>query len=277
MAHGNFIQCPTDALKWPYRSQLILTEICRSEADIICLEEVDHFYDFFEPQLASLGFEGLFVSKNDSPCLEYQPNNGPDGCAVFFRSSKFLCIEKKELRLKNEHQGLSNQVALLIRLEIKDPSATKDVPSKVCVGVTHLKAKRDFSVLRAAQGEHLLAEMASFAKNEHVIVCGDFNAPPEEPVYQSFTKNKACHCVALASTYAGSEHHENKEPKFTSWKIRANGEAKYTIDYIWISKDKMCVNSVWKLPTEEEIGINALPCKCYPSDHLALCCSVTLL
>lgn len=276
MAQGNFTECPTEALEWSYRSQLILKEICRSEADIICLEEVDHFLDFFEPQLASLGFEGFFTPKNDSPCLQYQPNNGPDGCAVFFRSSKFSFIRKKEFRLKNEHQGVSNQVALLVQLEMKDPSVAKDLLHKFCVGVTHLKAKREYPILRAAQGEHLLTEMASFAKDEHVIICGDFNATPDEPVYQFFRNNEDHQFMMLASTYAGT-YYKKEEPKLTSWKIRANGEAKYTIDYIWVSQDKMTVNSVWRLPTEEEIGEYALPSPRYPSDHLALCYSITLL
>ncbi len=274
MAHGNFIRCHTDALNWAYRSRLILEEISRSEADIICLEEIDHFFDFFKPHLTTLGFDGMFAPKYDSPCLQYQPNNGPDGCAVFYRSSKFSLIEKKEIRLKNEHQELSNQVALLVRLKVKDAYEEKDLPCNVCVGVTHLKAKRDYLVRRAAQGEHLLTEMASFAKTEHVIICGDFNATPDEPVYTFFTNNEAHKSLALASTYAESS---NEEPKLTSWKIRANGESKYTIDYIWILQDKMVINSVWRLPTEEEIGPNALPSPSYPSDHLALCCCITLL
>ena len=272
MAHGNFVKCPAEALKWSYRSQLILKEICRSEADIICLEEVDHFVDFFEPHLSSLGFGGLFVPKNDSPCLQYQPNNGPDGCALFFRSSMFSLLEKKEFRLKNETQGNSNQVALLARLKIKDkaPFCT------LHVGVTHLKAKRDYQALRRAQGEHLLSEMASFANDEHVIICGDFNATPDEPVYQHFTDNKTHQLLKLSSAYAGSCYGE-KEPPLTSWKFRAQDESEYTIDYIWISKDKMVIDSIWQLPTKEEIGENALPSPSYPSDHLALCSSITIL
>ncbi|XP_064405292.1 nocturnin-like isoform X2 [Halichondria panicea] len=276
MAHGNFVKCPAEVLKWSYRSQLILNEICRSEADIICLEEVDHFLDFFEPHLSRLGFEGLFVPKNDSPCLQYQPNNGPDGCALFFRSSMFALLEKKEFRLKNETQGISNQVALLARLKIEDANKAKDSPFyTLCVGVTHLKAKRDYQALRAAQGEHLLSEMASFASDEHAIICGDFNATPDEPVYQHFTNNKTHQLLNLSSAYAASFNGE-KEPPLTSWKFRAYGESEYTIDYIWILKDKMVIDSIWRLPTKEEIGENALPSPSYPSDHLALCSSITL-
>lgn len=276
MAGEGFIKCPADALKWSYRSPMILEEITRTEADIICLEEVDHFSDFLEPQLSRLGFKGLFVPKNDSPCLQFQPNNGPDGCALFFRSSKFALLEKRDFRLKNASDGISNQVALFVRLEVKITDTAEIPQSQICVGVTHFKAKKDYSVLRLAQGEHLLEEMASFAKNQPVIICGDFNAPPDEPVYRHFSNNKAHQWLMVSSTHAGSYYNE-KEPQFTSWKFRANGEVKYTIDYIWVSTDKIVVDSVWQLPTEKEIGEGGLPCTSYPSDHLAICSYIRLL
>ena len=274
MAHSTFIRCPADALKWSYRAPLILEEITRSGADIICLEEVDHFADFLQPKLSDLGFEGLFLEKRNSPCLEFQPNNGPDGCALFFRPSKFSLLEKKEVILK-KMEGLSNQVALLVRLEIKNTGKTAGSLTRLCVAVTHLKAKKEGVELREVQGKHLLSEMASFAGDEHSIICGDFNAPAVEPVHNYFTDNQAHPQLMLSSSYAGS-YYKGEEPPMTSWKFRATGEAKYAIDYIWVRTDKIGVESVWRLPTEEEIGENGLPCAKYPSDHLALCSSVVL-
>ena len=53
---------------------------------------------------------GLFVPKPDSPCL-YQPlNSGPDGCAIFVRSSKFRILKHQSKVL--EVWGVkSNQVS----------------------------------------------------------------------------------------------------------------------------------------------------------------------
>ena len=42
-----------------------------------------------EAALNSIGYRGHFVPKPDSPCLYVDDNNGPDGCAVFFKTSKF--------------------------------------------------------------------------------------------------------------------------------------------------------------------------------------------
>lgn len=275
MAHDNFIKCPAEFVQWSHRGSLILEEILRSGADIICLEEVDHFSDYLEPNLSSQGFEGFFLAKTNSPCLQFQPNYGPDGCALFFRSSLFKLIDRKDICLKNGSGNISSQVALLAKLELKNGKETNGSPYKLCVGVTHLKAKSEGRSLREAQGKHLLDEMAAFAENQRVIICGDFNAQVDEPVYRYYTNNKEHQWLMLASAYAGS-HYGWKEPPLTSWKFRQSGECQYTIDYIWASLENIRVNTVWKMPTEAEIGENGLPCAKYPSDHMALCSSVTL-
>ena len=308
LAHSSFIRCPVEALKWTYRAPLILQEILRSGTDIICMEEVDHFHDFLHPQLEQRGFKGLFVEKKDSPCLEFTPNNGPDGCALFYRSSKLTLLKKRDLVLNREDGTLSNQVAMMVQLQLtprpgtsaessKDfERASKDdvnIPSKkkssekaqleepvatsksaaqstqtVCVAVTHLKAKQEGSKLRLAQGKHLLSEIQSFAENHPVIVCGDFNASPDEPVYELFQGSDSP--LKLSSSYV-TPHYGNKEPPLTSWKFRAAGESKYTIDYIWFNSDTLKVNSIWTVPMEEDIGKDGLPCAKYPSDHVSLC------
>ena len=266
------------------------------------MEEVDHFHDFLHPQLEQKGFKGLFVEKKNSPCLEYSPNNGPDGCALFYRSSKLTLLKKKELVLNREDGTKSNQVAMMVQLQLSpdisdSECASKDgdanIPSEeksskkspieepvttstsadqstpaVCVTVTHLKAKREGSELRLAQGRHLLTEIQSFAETHPVIVCGDFNAPPDEPIYELFIGSDSP--PKLSSSYV-VPHYGNKEPPLTSWKFRAAGESKYTIDYIWFNSDTLKVDSIWTVPTGEEIGKDGLPCAKYPSDHVALC------
>ena len=294
---------------------MILQEILRSDADIVCMEEVDHFDDYLLPQLEEKGFGGLFVEKRNSPCLEFTPNNGPDGCALFYRSSKLQLIKKKEIVLDRQDGSKSNQVAMVVQLKFVDDSAvgeetdqtdakTEDVeksgsgptsqdtndlektvegkldkqqpPSSnvapdsrtVCIAVTHLKAKREAVELRAAQGKHLLSEVTSFVENQPVIVCGDFNATTDEPVYEYFSGGKSP--LKLASSYV-SRYYGDKEPPLTSWKYREAGESKYTIDYIWFTPESLLVDSIWAVPTEDEIGKNGLPSISYPSDHVSIC------
>lgn len=281
--NGSFIRCPSDYLQWTYRKPLILQEILRSGADIVCLQEVDHFKDYLKPELSLKGFEGMFFPKPDSPCTQYQPNNGPDGCALFYRSSMFNFLEKKDVILKREDGVNSHQVAILVRLNWKDEDESDKVKTQnlqnnnrvICVAVTHLKAKTEGSSLRLSQGKHLLSEMCDFARDNPAIICGDFNAPKEEPVYKYIAEAEKNVGVKFASSY--KQHYEGNEPPLTSWKFRPGKESQYTIDYIWYTSDKLSVDSVWHIPTEEEIGPDGLPNLKYPSDHVALCTHFSVL
>lgn len=267
----SFIKCPIVALQWDYRKALIIKEILRSGADILCLEEVDHFEDFFKPTLAQHGFEGFFLPKIDSPCLAFPVNNGPDGCAMFYRSEQFKLLRKKEVILKNIEGVDSHQVALLAEFQKKQA-----VPGKACsivVAMTHLKAKTEGKELRTAQGKHLIEEASAFsAPGQPVVIAGDFNATTKEGVYKHFSDNDSHPRLKLESSYKVARF-SKEEPLFTSWKFRAKGEAKYTIDYIWYTPDTLCVEGVWEIPKEGAIGKDAMPCPVYPSDHAALCTS----
>jgi mRNA deadenylase 3'-5' endonuclease subunit Ccr4 len=53
--------CPASVLQWENRCSLIVEEITRFNPDVICLEEVDHFEDFFEPTLLKHGYTVCLV------------------------------------------------------------------------------------------------------------------------------------------------------------------------------------------------------------------------
>ena len=278
---SNFIKAPQEALKWENRKELLLEEILRSGADIICLEEVDHFFDFFQLKLSGSGFEGIFKPKVSSPCLSVDGNSGPDGCALFYRADAFSRLEKRELLLRNKDGEETNQVAILVRLEVqktataaqnKDGISGNNIaspPPQLCVAVTHLKAKASAVDIRTAQGSHLYSEMKKICGDCPGVVCGDFNALSTEPVYKHFKESSHW----LESSY--STANSGREPAFTSWKFRPGKVSKYTIDYIWYTSQLLQVNSVLKIPSEEEIGESALPGWNYPSDHIALCTAFT--
>ena len=92
-------QSPAACLDWESRRWRVVEEMVRQEADIICLQEVDH-YRLLERILTSLGYRGMFVAKPDSPCLYVANNNGPDGCAIFYRADKFHC-DRVEVSFSN--------------------------------------------------------------------------------------------------------------------------------------------------------------------------------
>ena len=50
---------------------ILVRNLLSVRLQVICLEEVDHFDDFFQPALAALGYEGVFEAKTKSPSLQF--------------------------------------------------------------------------------------------------------------------------------------------------------------------------------------------------------------
>ena len=148
--------------------------------------------------------------------------------------------------------------------EDKVGSGEDSPQTQLCVAVTHLKAKEHAKKICLAQGSYLHFEMKKFSGDSPAVICGDFNVQASDPVYEHFKK-----ASWLSSSY--SIYYGGKEPFFTSWKSRPGKELKYALDYIWCTAELLQVKAVWKIPSEEEMGENALPALCYPSDHIALC------
>lgn len=107
-----------------------------------------------------------------------------------------------------------------------------------------------------------------------LLVSGDFNAEPSEPVYSTIIN---CEALGLSSAYADlmasvaesedksdandsdsidgksgetgtqksrAEFLMENEPPFTTWKIREDGEVCHTIDYVFYSQDKFKVSAL---------------------------------
>lgn len=80
------MQANANVLPWQHRQHLILEEIVASAAHIVCLQECNHFADFFAPQLAALGYSGVFLPKCNSPANQFGCPS--DGLAVFYRTDR---------------------------------------------------------------------------------------------------------------------------------------------------------------------------------------------
>ncbi|XP_028833255.1 nocturnin isoform X2 [Denticeps clupeoides] len=268
----SFTRCPPEALNWPERKYMILEEILTYQPDILCLQEVDHYFDTFQPLLVPLGYQGSFCPKPWSLCLNVANNNGPDGCVLFFRCDRFQLRGISHLQLSA--MGLkTNQVAIVATLCCR---ATGQV---FCIAVTHLKARSGWKDLRTAQGDDLLCKLQSISRKAAIsttgsdtcvpiLVCGDFNAEPSEVIYHLF----ATSTLGLDSAYKHLSPDGQTEPAYTTWKIRSSGESCHTLDYVWYSRDHFSVRAVLDFPTAEQIGPNRLPSYSYPSDHLSLVC-----
>lgn len=342
--NDNFVCCPDEALTWESRKYLIIQEIIQNDPDVICLQEVDHF-KFLQCILSTQNYEGIFFPKPDSPCLYINENNGPDGCAIFYKTNKIELINH-ETRILEVWRIQSNQVAIAANLRVRETG------KEFTVCTTHLKARHGalLAKLRNEQGkvsfvraalnsgkfiidcffrfsQDLLKFVQSVANDRPVLMCGDFNAEPNEPIYSTIINHdqmkwssgyadimgdvnserqqKESADADNAQTNDGNaeihpksraEELASREPPFTTWKIREEGEVCHTIDYIFYTMDKFKVSAkhhchvdafgihfhpfrsfsqvknCLQFPHDTEIGKNRTPSFRYPSDHFSLLC-----
>ncbi|XP_017102192.2 nocturnin isoform X6 [Drosophila bipectinata] len=284
--NDGFVRCPEEALTWEHRKYLIVQEILQNQPDVICLQEVDHF-KFLQTVLGTQNYEGIFFPKPDSPCLYIEQNNGPDGCAIFYKRDK-LQLLGYDTRILEVWRVQSNQVAIAARLRMRANGR------EFCVCTTHLKARHGalLAKLRNEQGRDLIRFVKQFAGETPLLLCGDFNAEPVEPIYSTIL---GCDLLRLGSAYADVKLDREKilqpsedvgefvsesikrEPPYTTWKIREDGEECHTIDYVFYTPDRLKIKNCLEFPAGEQIGKNRTPSYQYPSDHFSLVCDFELL
>ncbi|KAF9574536.1 Glucose-repressible alcohol dehydrogenase transcriptional effector [Mortierella alpina] len=218
------VGCEPAFLDWSYRKESILNQIAFTDADIVCLQELElkDYEEYFNPHLSRLGFRSIHAYKMNVHEMR-------DGCAIFYRDSRF--------KLLNEHVLRFNQVELDDN-NVKRPSLARDTAIRfnlfhnlaivalfenrrtkrqVQVATTHLLADPAFpdakmlqtailtSKLEELKGAALrtasetaratiptaevgpaVAGLASAHPPQHIptILAGDFNSLPDSSVVQ---------------------------------------------------------------------------------------------
>ena len=139
---------------------------------------------------------------------------------------------------------------------------------RLVVATTHLKARSGTLnvMMRAEQGRNLLEWVDTIRQDAPVILAGDFNAGPEEPLLDLLTTSTA---LPLQTSYS------LQDTQFTSCKIRQSGREVKLLDYILHSPGLETVSTL-DIPLETEIGPLLLPSHLFPSDHLSLAAHIRL-
>ncbi|KKA26333.1 hypothetical protein TD95_003524, partial [Thielaviopsis punctulata] len=106
---------PSRALSWDYRKQVIFDEIRVQNADFLCLQEIstEAFKEDFSPFLAQYDYKGVQWPKSRAKTMSEKDALGVDGCAVFWKNSKFILLDKQLIEfasiainrpdMKNQH------------------------------------------------------------------------------------------------------------------------------------------------------------------------------
>ncbi|KRZ71817.1 CCR4-NOT transcription complex subunit 6 [Trichinella papuae] len=219
--------CPSWALNWDYRRRMILSEIRSYEPDVVAFQEVEteQFYSFFVPELKRFGYAGIFSPKSRAKTMTEDERKFVDGCAIFWKSSKFE-LEKKhlieftQLAIANANgcQQMLNRVmtrdniALAAVLQpttcvLRNSSShwhnkNNCIPLIVCTA--HIHWDPEFCDVKLVQTMMLVQELGylvdSVAGHRHLttdqiplLVCGDLNSVPASGVYEFLATGKiAC-------------------------------------------------------------------------------------
>ena len=82
--------------------------------DIICIDEVDHFFDTLEPYLKQHGYVGKFQAKPTVVAIQNKPTpKWGEGEAIFINEKTLTLLETDFMTY--DHQ---NQVAILAKLKL---------------------------------------------------------------------------------------------------------------------------------------------------------------
>ncbi|CAH0038502.1 unnamed protein product [Clonostachys rhizophaga] len=106
---------PTSALNWDYRKDCVLEELRERDADFLALQEVstEAFKEDLSPPLARLDYKGVHWPKSRAKTMSEKDALSVDGCAVFYKQSKFILLDKQLIEfatiainrpdMKNQH------------------------------------------------------------------------------------------------------------------------------------------------------------------------------
>lgn len=204
--------CEKWALSWSWRKHLILKELKSMTADIITLQEVqkDAFEEWFRPELAEAGYEGVFAHKRREPSF-HKGNYTTEGCATFYNTTRFKRMDKfvidydklstqRRVGQQNDHDkslprwkgDCAGNIALALVLEDLTLKATQGWQAagpggghQLCVINTHILADKEANEVKLWQVHLMLQHLESSPiKQLPLLVCGDFNSTPDSAVYQ---------------------------------------------------------------------------------------------
>lgn len=116
---------PSNALLWEYRRDMILRQLKETDADILCLQEVDGdtMTEFLSPKLSYDGYKGVYWPKTRAKTMHEKDAKYVDGSAIFYKSSKYILLEKQVIDISNiaiNRPDMKNQHDIFNRVMPRD-------------------------------------------------------------------------------------------------------------------------------------------------------------
>ncbi|KAF8588647.1 hypothetical protein K439DRAFT_1334624 [Ramaria rubella] len=215
---------PSWALSWEYRKELILTEVMNYDADFLCLQEVDvaQYEDYFIPHLSAQDYEGVYWPKSRARTMGDTERRRVDGCATFFKASKYQLVEKQLIEFNQvalqrpdfkKTDDMFNRVLTKDHIAVVALLESRATGSRLVVANVHIHWDPEYRDVKLVQTALLMDELQKISDRfarlppripPHLqaedptcpppptysdgskiptIVCGDFNSIPGSGVY----------------------------------------------------------------------------------------------
>jgi len=171
-------------ISWEQRWKLLVDEITALNADVFCLQEVqhDHYVEYFEPLLHQVGFKCYYTKKG-----------GPlrtDGCMVAYRKELLTDLHFEHIHYNYDVDGFDKYNVGQLLLLRENMTGLMFI-----VANTHILFNMKRGDIKTGQIALLLAAVDRISSvhqsNERycgTFLCGDFNIQPQSPIYQ-FIRN----------------------------------------------------------------------------------------
>ncbi|KAI8342604.1 Endonuclease/exonuclease/phosphatase [Chlamydoabsidia padenii] len=166
-----------DILKWKTQRRMLIEEMTYYKPDLMCLQEVDNYDEFYKEALAKLG----------------QHETKRHGCLIGYQSNAWNQIEYRTIDYDTDNSCKPTQatgnIGQLVALAFKEVESNGLGRSGVILGNTHSYWRPPSTYERCRQGliyiHHLLNLQKELPGKDHWVplMLGDFNTQPSDPFY----------------------------------------------------------------------------------------------
>ncbi len=273
----NFPDVSESLLSWAYRSQNLLLEIKQRNADVMCLQEVSYYREFWQQHLK--GFQSAYQAHPDVASAK---------CVVVMtRPQKVALRQAIQVRFSDEDQGFRSvavigvyETTASVALREKDHKAPRTMFVIASVSLSNYgnedKQLEQAGVLLAAidRARSSIKPEVGGARfvNVNVIMAGNFNMVPGSRCYNLIISNgptvpppgpNSPHQIPLASAYGLFQG--GREPAYTTVGKMWEG----TTSYVFYSHTDVGVKELLDFPAKDLLG-GVIPNNDYSSNNLAL-------
>lgn len=205
-------------------------EILSYSADVICLQDVDHYSDFWKVQLANSGYDVVFHPKTSKVKLR---SKTAEGVLIAWSRDLFTLFRSETVDLNDQFEALreidgplafeavNDDVAVIVCLQ---PWQDSHAPSAITV-CSSMLIEGNKEKVRTVEAQYLLRRIEAFNRDLGlpVILCGGFECVPLSTTYEVLAK--------------GSMPHDPGPPKKISQAPIANMLSSTSVKLRWLAPD----------------------------------------